>query len=165
MRLLAIGMAAAVGLCGCQGWSAGSAGAKADFCGEAPAGRMPVTVTTAKGRHCFLAERAVTAEEQQRGLMYRTDLDKDFAMLFWPYPAGGEPRVASFWMHNTPTSLDIVFIRTDGTVANIAENTIPFSDDPVPSEGPVGAVLEIVGGRSAELGLQPGDKITWPADR
>jgi uncharacterized membrane protein (UPF0127 family) len=83
-------------------------------------------------------------------------------MLFYPYPAeGGPPREASFWMKNTPTPLDILFIRTDGTIATIAENTVPFSEAQVRSREPVGAVLELVGGRTAELGIAEGDKVTW----
>ncbi|TKD52075.1 DUF192 domain-containing protein [Sphingomonas baiyangensis] len=112
--------------------------------------------------HRFDAEPARTREEQDRGLMYRTDLGPQSAMLFHPYPAeGGGPREASFWMKNTPTSLDIIFIRADGTIARIAENTIPFSEAPVASGEPVAAVLEIVGGRAAELGIAAGDRVRW----
>jgi uncharacterized protein len=98
--------------------------------------------------------------------MFRTGLKADSAMLFWPYPANGpSPRVASFYMKNTPTSLDILFIRADGTIATIAENTVPFSEDPIPSDEPVAAVLEIVAGRSAALGILEDDKVTWPAEQ
>ncbi len=124
---------------------------------------VPVTVSGAGGRHVFRAEVARTPAEQQRGLMYRTDLKPDDAMLFAPYPPeGGPPRVASFWMKNTPTPLDIVFIRPDGTIARIAENTVPFSEAPVTSGEPDSAVLELVGGRAAELGIGEGDKVDWP---
>ena len=105
---------------------------------------------------------ARTPAEQQRGLMYRTGIPKDDGMLFAPYPAeGGPPREASFWMKNTPSPLDIIFIRADGTIARIAENTVPFSEAQVPSGEPVAAVLEINGGRSAELGIAEGDKVSW----
>ena len=83
-------------------------------------------------------------------------------MLFWPYPAGGgAPRDANFWMKNTPSPLDILYIRADGTIARIAENTVPFSEAPIPSGEPVGAVLELMGGRSADLGIAEGDQVTW----
>ncbi len=124
---------------------------------------VPVTVKGAGGAHVFRAELARTAAEQARGLMYRTDLKPDDAMLFAPYPAeGGGPKVASFWMKNTPTALDIVFIRADGTIARIAENTVPFSEDQVSSGEPVAAVLELVGGRAAETGVSEGDRVSWP---
>lgn len=123
---------------------------------------LPVTITSANGTHAFRVERAVTPAEQERGLMYRTDLTPDGGMLFYPYPAtGGGPREASFWMKNTPTPLDILFIRADGTIATIAENTVPFSQTPVPSREPVAAVLELVGGRTAELRIAEGDKVSW----
>lgn len=124
---------------------------------------VPVTIAGANGRHVFTVERAITAAQQAKGLMYRTDLKPDGGMLFYPYPAeGGAPREASFWMKNTPTPLDILFIRADGTIATIAENTVPFSETPILSREPVGAVLELVGGRTAELGIAEGDTVTWP---
>lgn len=123
---------------------------------------LPLTIKSANGAHVFVVESAKTEGEQQRGLMYRTDLTPDGGMLFWPYPAGGgAPRDANFWMKNTPSSLDILYIRADGTIARIAENTVPFSEAPVPSGEPIGAVLELMGGRSAELGIAEGDRVTW----
>lgn len=123
---------------------------------------VPVTLTTARGTHRLRVERASTPAAQQQGLMYRTDLKPDGGMLFYPYPAeGGPPKVANFWMKNTPTSLDIVFIRGDGTIARIAENTVPFSEAFVSSGEPVSAVLEVVGGRTAELGIAEGDMVSW----
>ena len=62
-------------------------------------------------------------------------------------------------MKNTPSPLDIIFIRADGTIARIAENTVPFSETPIPSGEPVGAVLEINGGRRRELGIAEGDQV------
>ena len=127
-----------------------------------PAGSIALTIAGAHGRHDFVVERATTAAEQEKGLMFRTDLTPDGGMLFWPYPAGGgAPIQANFWMKNTPTPLDIVFIRADGTIARIAENTVPFSEEGIPSNEPVGAVLELVGGRTGELGIAEGDKVTW----
>ena len=127
-----------------------------------PAGTLAITIASARGKHRFVVERAATPAAQEKGLMFRTDLTPDGGMLFWPYPAaGGGPREANFWMKNTPTALDIIFIRADGTIARIAENTVPFSETPVTSGEPVDAVLEIVGGRAAELGIAEGDRVTW----
>jgi len=64
-------------------------------------------------------------------------------------------------MKNTLIPLDMIFIRADGTVALIAANTVPLSLEPVPSLEPIAAVLEIAGGRAAELGIQAGDKVSW----
>jgi len=123
---------------------------------------MPLTIASTNGTHAFTVEIAKTDAEQQRGLMFRTDLKPDGGMIFWPYPAGGgAPREANFWMKNTPSPLDIVYIRPDGTIARIAENTVPFSEVPIPSGEPVGAVLELMGGRAAALGIAEGDRVTW----
>ena len=152
---------AALALLAATGCSAGS-GSDGAAAGQASKTLLPVTIASSNGTHVFKVERAVTPAEQERGLMYRTDLKPDGGMLFWPYPPeGGAPRQASFWMKNTPTPLDILFIRADGTIATIAENTVPFSETPVLSREPVAAVLELVGGRAAELGIAEGDKVTW----
>lgn len=91
------------------------------------------------------------------GLMYRNRLDPDRGMIF-PFDP---PRDASFWMRNTLIPLDMIFVRADGSIANIEANTVPYSEEPVTSAGPVAAVLELAGGRSAELGIKPGDKVKW----
>ena len=133
---------------------------------EQAATRIAVTVQSASGPHVFNVEVARTAAEQERGLMYRTGIPADGGMIFTPYPAeGGGPREASFWMKNTPSPLDIIFIRPDGTIAAIAENTIPYSEEPVKSGEAVSAVLEINGGKAGELGISPGDKVTWTGQR
>jgi uncharacterized membrane protein (UPF0127 family) len=126
---------------------------------QSPAGleQVPLTVTTSSGKHRFTVEVAKTSEQQAMGLMYRNKLAPDRGMIF-PFET---PRVASFWMRNTLIPLDIIFVRADGSIANIAANTVPYSEEPVRSDEPVAAVLEIAGGRSAELGIKPGDKVEW----
>lgn len=159
MGVMALALAGA-GLAGCSGETSSSEAA--EKAGHQVA-TVPVTITSAQGKHRFEVEAARTTAEQAQGLMYRTDLKPDGGMLFAPYPPeGGGPREASFWMKNTPTPLDILFIRADGTIARIAENTVPFSEAAVPSGEPVAAVLELVGGRSAELGISEGDSVSWP---
>jgi uncharacterized membrane protein (UPF0127 family) len=142
-------------------------GAEQDAAGqaEAAAGLIAVTVTSANGPHRFQVESAATEEEQQRGLMFRTDIPENGGMLFAPYPPSGAPREASFWMKDTPTPLDILFIRPDRTIARIAENTIPQSEIPVASGEPVAAVLELRGGRSLDLGIKEGDRVSWTAPK
>lgn len=141
----------------------GCSGGEGAANGSTEAAQASVTIATAGGaRHVFKVEVARTVEAQRRGLMFRTDIPADGGMLFAPYPPeGGGPRAASFWMKDTPSPLDILFIRADGTIATIAENTTPFSQDPIPSGEPVAAVLEINGGRAAELGIAPGDMVRW----
>lgn len=129
---------------------------------EARTATIALSIQSARGAHRFQVETAKTEAEQQRGLMYRTDIPRDGGMLFAPYPPSGPPREASFWMKNTPSPLDIIFIRADGSIAHIAENTTPFSEAPVASGEPVAAVLELRGGRTAELGIAEDDKVSWP---
>jgi uncharacterized membrane protein (UPF0127 family) len=128
---------------------------------QSSAGRMVVTVQTASGAHQFKVDVARTRAQQDRGLMFRTNIPADGGMLFVPYPAEGPPREASFWMKNTPSPLDIIFIRPNGTIASIEANAEPFSETPVKSGEVVSAVLEINGGRVAELGIRVGDKVRW----
>jgi uncharacterized membrane protein (UPF0127 family) len=129
---------------------------------EAKSGKVALTIKSRSGAHAFKVEVAKTPAEQEKGLMFRTNIPKDEGMIFSPYPGeGGPPRDANFWMKNTPSPLDIIFIRADGTIARIAENTVPFSEVPIPSGEPVAAVLEINGGRSGELGIAEGDKVSW----
>jgi hypothetical protein len=118
---------------------------------------IPVEIRSAGKVHRFSAEVARTPEEQATGLMYRESLAPGRAMLF-PY---SPPEVASFWMKNTLIPLDMIFIREDGTIARIADNTIPQSLEPVSAGEPVVAVLEIAGGRSAELGITESDTVSW----
>ena len=128
---------------------------------RSPAGldQVPLTVTTTSGRkHRFTVEVARTAEQQAQGLMNREALAPDRGMIF-PYEV---PTAASFWMKNTLIPLDMIFVRSDGTVARIEANTAPLSLDPVPAGEPVGAVLELAGGRAAELGITAGAKVEWP---
>ena len=69
---------------------------------------------------------------------------------------------ASFWMKNTYISLDMIFIRADGHILRIAENTVPLSETIVPSGGPVRAVLEVIAGTARKLGIEPGDRVAHP---
>lgn len=108
-------------------------------------------------KRTFTVEVAGSAMEQAKGMMFRTELADDAGMIF-PFT---EPKVASFWMKNTVIPLDIIFIRTDGTIESIAENTVPYSTDPVSSGEPVASVLELRGGLTSELGIKAGDKVVW----
>ena len=120
---------------------------------------VPLTIATASGTvHKLNVEVAATEAEQERGLMFRKSLPQDGGMIFPMNP----PRVASFWMKNTVIPLDMIFIRADGTIANIAEETVPYSLQPVYANEPVAAVLEIAGGKSAKLGIAEDDKVSWP---
>ncbi len=118
---------------------------------------IPLTVTSASGVHEFKVEVAASMVAQAKGLMFRTKLGPDEGMIFPMDP----PRGASFWMRNTVISLDLIFVAPDGRISNIAANGVPYDETPLLSVGKVKGVLEIPGGRAAELGIAPGDKVAW----
>ena len=119
---------------------------------------VPLSLCGDAGCRNFEVEVARSPDQQARGLMFRESLGRERGMLF-PFPS---PRPASFWMKNTLIPLDMIFIRADGTIARIAANTVPHSLEPVGVAEPVAAVLEIAGGRAAQLGIREGDRATWP---
>lgn len=124
---------------------------------EAGLKQVRLNIRTAEKTHAFVVEVAENAAQQSQGLMFRTELAPDKGMIF-PFP---NDRVASFWMKNTVIPLDIIFIRRDGTIESIAADTIPYSLDSVVSNEPVATVLEIAAGRASELGIEPGDQVSW----
>ncbi|WP_343343308.1 DUF192 domain-containing protein [Sphingomicrobium sp. XHP0239] len=124
----------------------------------APSGlaEREIAVTTSDGQtHPFTVEVAETREQQNRGLMFRETLAPDRGMIF----LYDDEAVRGFWMRNTYIPLDIIYIRADGTIATIHANTLPLSEAPYSSLEPVQNVLEIAGGRAAELGISEGDKV------
>lgn len=118
---------------------------------------VPLKVRSSTGTHAFRVEVATTQQEQAKGLMFRTHLGPDEGMVFVNEP----PRRASFWMRNTVIPLDIIFIGTDHRILNIAANAVPYDESPLSSTGVTSGVLELNGGRAAELGIKAGDKVTW----
>lgn len=117
---------------------------------------QPLTLETDKGRYAFKVEDADTDGKRETGLMCRKALAADRGMLFdFKRPKGD----VAFWMRNTLIPLDIVFIRPDGRVLSIARNARPLDETPLPAGGVIRAVLELAGGRAAEIGLMPGDRV------
>ncbi|CAN5393449.1 DUF192 domain-containing protein [soil metagenome] len=117
-----------------------------------------LTIVTASGPHPFWVEIADDEPERQRGLMFRPPLEPDRGMLF-EFEAAEEQ---GFWMKNTPSSLDIVYIGADGKIVSIARHTTPFSEAVLPSNGPAKGVLEVRAGRMDEIGAKTGDTIQHP---
>ena len=113
------------------------------------------------GVHVFTVEIADTEAAREKGLMYRKSLPPGQGMLFDFH----SDQPVRFWMKNTYIPLDMIFIRSDGRIANIAENTTPMSEKEVPSAGPVRAVLEVSGGTARKLGIAPGDYVANPIFR
>lgn len=121
-------------------------------------GPDPLIIETVEGPVEFIAEIADTEASRQRGMMFRETMAPNEAMLF---DFEVEQPVA-IWMANTLISLDIIFVRADGTIAKIVAHAQPLSRRSMPSDFPVLAVIEIPGGRSAEAGIAPGDLVRHP---
>lgn len=102
-------------------------------------------------------EIAATPQARETGLMYRRALTFDEGMLF----VFEQPDSLTFWMHNTPTPLDIMFVRPDSTILNIAERTTPMSDNTVAATGLARFVVETRAGFAATYGITPGMKVRW----
>ena len=115
----------------------------------------PLTIAIEGDAFMFTVEIADTEERRARGLMFRQRLPEDRGMLF----DFGTPRPVSMWMKNTYIPLDMLFIREDGTIAYIAENTVPKSLDTIGISEPVLAVLELAGGVTRKHGIRAGDRV------
>lgn len=117
----------------------------------------PLVARTAAGDVSFSVEVADEAGEHSAGLMFRESMPDDRGMLF-VFPV---TRIRAFWMMNTIMALDIIFIREDGTVANIVHGK-PFSPEPLESAGPVRYVLELKDGTAAARAIVPGTRLVHP---
>jgi uncharacterized membrane protein (UPF0127 family) len=120
---------------------------------------VPLTVETRTGDVVLQVQVADTDSRRQTGLMFRKSMPETEGMLF----IFQETRFVSFWMKNTFIPLDLLFVDDDGTVTSIARDTTPFSLEPIPSEKPSRAVLEINAGASDRLGIDVGDHLRYAA--
>ena len=154
LRALALALLIALPLSACRAEPQAGPGQAATA--ESGLELIPLEIRSAGKAHRFTVEVARTPDEQARGLMYRQSLAPDRGMLF-PY---SPPEVASFWMKNTFIPLDMIFIRPDGSIGRI-ETAVPLNLEPVSSLEPIASVLEIPGGRAAELGIKAGDRVSW----
>jgi uncharacterized membrane protein (UPF0127 family) len=132
-------------------WAFGVAGAQA-------ANVQSLEIVTKNGVHVFSVEMATTEQEKETGLMYRKELADGKGMLFDFSPE----QEVSMWMKNTYISLDMIFIKADGRILRIAENTEPLSTKIIPSNGPVKGVLEVIAGTAEKYGIKPGDRVAHP---
>jgi uncharacterized membrane protein (UPF0127 family) len=117
---------------------------------------VPLTIRSKNKLHHFTVQIAATPDQQEKGLMFRRSLGADQGMIF-PYEP---PQEVAFWMKNTLIPLDIIYIRSDGTIVRITKAEA-MDLTPLPSGEPIAAVLEIRSGRAAELGIVEGDVVTW----
>jgi uncharacterized membrane protein (UPF0127 family) len=115
----------------------------------------PLQIRTIRGVQSFKVEIADSPAEREYGLMCRRSLAPDRGMLFVFRYEGPQ----SFWMRNTLIPLDIIYIGANGKVVSISRNAQPLDEHPLPSAGPAQFVLELAAGRSAQIGLLPGDRV------
>src|SRR6202163_4731510 len=141
-----VAMAAALAV-----WAFAGVGAEA-------ASIQPLEIVTKSGVQVFSVEMATTDQEKETGLMYRKELADGKGMLFDFSPA----QEVSMWMKNTYIPLDMIFIRADGRILRIAENTEPLSTKIIPSGGLAKGVLEVIAGTAKKYGIEPGDRVGHP---
>ena len=122
------------------------------------ADKSTVEIASKTGVHSFSVEVVDNDADRAKGLMHRRSLPEGTGMLFDFH----REQDVSFWMQNTYIPLDMIFIRADGRIHRIAENTVPLSLEQVPSRGPVRGVLEVIAGTSRKLGIAPGDRVAHP---
>ena len=125
------------------------------------AGEQTLEIASKTGVHIFLVEIVDNDADRAKGLMYRRELPEGRGMLFDFH----RDQEVSFWMQNTYIPLDMIFIRGDGRILRIEENTEPLSTRMIPSRVAVRAVLEVIGGTSRKLGIAPGDRVASPIFR
>jgi uncharacterized protein len=146
---------------GAWGWIAAVATVVLFACagpGARAASIQPLEIVTRNGVQVFSVEMATSEEEKTTGLMYRKELADGKGMLFDFSPE----QEVSMWMKNTYISLDMIFIRADGRILRIAENTEPLSTKIIPSRGLAKGVLEVIAGTAKKYGIEPGDRVGHP---
>ena len=116
---------------------------------------VPLSIVSEGGTHEFMVERAVSLDQQARGMMFRETMGADTGMIF----EFDEPKVATIWMKNTSIPLDILFVRSNGRILKIEHMAQPYKLRSASSEAVVASVVELQGGRSRDLGIMPGDLV------
>ncbi len=102
-------------------------------------------------------EIADTDTLRMRGLMDRQSIPSDRGMLFiFPFQD-----MQGFWMANTQSSLDLMFVGADSVINDIAKYAKPMSPETVAGSEPAQFVVEIAAGFSDNNGIVIGDRVTW----
>ena len=127
----------------------------------APACR-PLEVRTPRGTLRLAVANTEAAREH--GLMNVPFVPAGQGMIF-VFPDGDQQR--GFWMKDTITPLDMVFVRSDGTISDVEVNvpaTPPKSpDERIARRNGVGRyVIELGAGQAGQYGLLPGSRLVIP---
>lgn len=102
-------------------------------------------------------EVADTPARRTLGLQYRDKLGDDQGMLFL-FP---DEKVQTFWMKNTPLSLDLIFISSHRRVVGIIHEAAPFSTASLSVLVPSQFVLEVRGGLARRKIIEVGDAVRF----
>ncbi|MCH9695654.1 MAG: DUF192 domain-containing protein [Gammaproteobacteria bacterium] len=108
-------------------------------------------------QHRFDVYLATEFDQQRRGLMFVRSLADNTGMLF----VYDDDAMHSMWMKNTFIPLDMLFIRSDGTVSSVIRDTQPLSLESRGSVEPVRYVLELKGGAARRLGIGKASRMIW----
>ena len=89
--------------------------------------------------------------------MYVRSMPADRGMIFL-FPT---ERVLSFWMHNTPIDLDIIYADHTGRVTAV-KTMHAFDDSSISSEDAADVAIELNAGEAGKTGVKTGDKLDIP---
>ena len=115
------------------------------------------TVTIRVADIPLTVEVARTQTEREKGMMFRTKLGPDEAMLF----VFERPANLVFWMKNTPVDLDLAYLGDDGEILQTASLTA-YDLTPVYSGGPARFALELPAGWLEAHHVAEGAKVSIP---
>lgn len=140
------------------------AGCNGDNDADSPDGRTieltdSVDFIGEDGEHISTVRVAIADTENKRnlGLMNVRELPDDGGMLF----IFNDEQERSFWMANTPLSLDIIYINSDREIVNIIHRASPYSEDQLPSGEPAQYVVEVNGGYARDHDIRDGMRVDF----
>ncbi len=102
-------------------------------------------------------EIADNEASRTQGLMYRDSMAEQQGMLF----VFQDEEERAFWMKNTILPLDIIYVNAKNQIVTIQKNTVPYSEDSIPSNGPAKYVVEVNAGFCERHRVAAGDHIEW----
>jgi len=118
-----------------------------------------LTFLQPEGDEITVIQIAVADDEESRssGLMDVQNLPEDHGMLF----LFDDEQPRSFWMVNTPLSLDIIFVNSQKEIVSIHKNTQPYSHQNFLSDMPAKYVVEVNAGFTTKYDITEGSKIEF----
>ena len=139
----------------CMAACHGAAAEKSPTASALPRGA--VRFDTARGPWVVKVEVASDDASRSRGLMFRRVLDTDHGMLF-VFPSS---EVHSFWMHDTPIALDMIFLDESRSVVGVVAHAAPRTDSPRTVGKPSRYVVEVGAGEAAAHAVGPGTRAVF----